>query len=125
MTRNGIELEIWLRSDQHASTRTIDPPVGEPADWTDHDVEAVLTGMLRAMHQAQDPTAPADATIALRGFSWIVNPYEGGVLIALELSIGAVVAGPFDIADDVLTKKIARVMSLHRPSYVPPGLTIQ
>jgi hypothetical protein len=38
--------------------------------------------------------------VSLRGFSWIVNPYdEGGVVIALELSLGAIVAGPFNIAE--------------------------
>ena len=125
MTLKGIELEIWLRSDQHASIKTIFPVVGDPATWSDDEIETVLTAMLRAIHQEQTPTATADGSIALRGFSWIVNDYEGGVLIALELSIGAVVAGPFPVAAEVLTKKIDRVMSLHRPSYVPPGLTIQ
>ena len=32
----------------------------------------------------------------MRGLSWIVNPYEdGGVVIAIEITMGAAVAGPF------------------------------
>ena len=61
--------------------------------------------MLRALERAKNPDADPDRPIALRGFSWIVNPFEaGGVVIALELSLGAVVAGPFDIAERDLTR---------------------
>ena len=82
------------------------PPLArEPRAWTDDDVADVLTGMLRAMDQASNPGADPDRPIALRGFSWIVNPFEaGGVVIALELSLGAAVAGPFDIAERDLTR---------------------
>ena len=53
----------------------------------------------------------------MRGFSWIVNPFEGGgVVIALELTLGAVVAGPFDIAEGDLTARIQRVMAAGRAS---------
>jgi hypothetical protein len=53
----------------------------------------------------------------MRGFSWIVNPFEGGgVVIALELTLGAVVAGPFDIAESELTARIQRVMTAGRAS---------
>jgi hypothetical protein len=52
--------------------------------------------------------------VALRGFSWIVSPFEsGGVVIALELTLGAVVGGPFDVAESQLTAAIARIMSAH------------
>jgi len=79
----------------------------------------VLTSMLRAMDQAQNPGSDPDRPIALRGFSWIVNPFEaGGVLIALEMSLGAAVAGPFDVAERDLTKMIQRVVDAAR---VPPG----
>ena len=53
----------------------------------------------------------ADRPVALRGFSWIVNPFdEGGVVIALEMSLGAIVAGPFDIAERDLSAMIQKVM---------------
>ena len=61
-------------------------------------------------------------TIALRGLSWIVNPYdEGGVVIAIEITLGAAVAGPFHIDKARLDAMITRVMAA--PS-VPGSTTI-
>jgi hypothetical protein len=115
-----IPTEIWLRGDNHATTTVIAPVAREPAAWTDDDVAAVLVGMLRAIDKARHPDAPTDRHVALRGFSWIVNRYEeGGVVIALEMTLGAVVAGPFDIGERQLTKMIERVMGVdaaRRPS---------
>ena len=95
-----ITLDIWLRGDNHATTGVI-PSVGrEPHAWTDADVSAILADMLRAIERAKNPEVEQGRPVSLRGFSWIVNPFEGGgVVIALELSLGAVVAGPFAIAE--------------------------
>jgi hypothetical protein len=61
----------------------------------------------------------------MRGFSWIVNPFEGGgVVIALELSLGAVVAGPFDIAESALSTMIQRVMAADRAAMPNAGSTV-
>ena len=50
--------------------------------------------------------------IALRGLSWIVNPYEeGGVVIAIEITLGAAMAGPFDIDKARLEAMITRVLA--------------
>jgi len=106
-----IPLDIWLRGDNHATTEVISPVACEPQAWTDGDVAAVLVGMLRAIDRARNPAAAADRPIGLRGFSWIVNPFEsGGVVIALEMTLGAVVAGPFDVPESALTGMIQRVM---------------
>jgi hypothetical protein len=94
-----ISVDVWLRGENHATTYVINPVGREPGSWTDSDVGAVLVGMLRALERAKNPAAPADRPVALRGFSWIVNPFDEGVVIALELSLGAIVAGPFDIAE--------------------------
>jgi hypothetical protein len=121
-----IHLDIWLRGENHATTQVI-PSVGrEPRSWTDRDVGAVLAGMLRALERAKNPEAGSDRPVALRGFSWIVNPFEtGGVVIALELSLGAVIAGPFDIAERDLSTMIQRVMSAERAALSSdPGGTI-
>lgn len=108
-------VEIWLRGENHATSTTIAPVAREPRAWTDADIVAVLEGMLRALERAKHPDASADRPIALRGFSWIVSPFEtGGVVIALELTLGAVVAGPFDVPESELTATIARVMELQR-----------
>ena len=111
----SFKVEIWLRGDNHATSATIAPVAAEPQTWTDGDVAAVLTGMLRAIDRARHPDAEANRPIALRGFSWIVNPYEeGGVVIALEMTLGAIVAGPFDVPERELTAKISRVMAAER-----------
>src|SRR5215216_2955779 len=105
-------IDIWLRGTNHATTEVIAPVAREPRAWTDADVSDVLTAMLRALERAKDPKADADRPVAMRGFSWIVNPFEdGGVVIALELTLGAVVAGPFDIAESELTAMITRAIA--------------
>jgi hypothetical protein len=91
----------------------------DPGSWTEEDVTLLLTSMLRAMDRASNPSSDPDRPVALRGFSWIVNPFEaGGVLIALEMSLGAAVAGPFDIAERDLTKLIQKVVDTAR---MPPA----
>jgi hypothetical protein len=108
-------VEIWLRGDNHATSTTIAPVAREPRAWTDADVVAVLEGMLRALERARHPEAAVDRPLALRGFSWIVSPFEsGGVVIAIELTLGAVVAGPFDVGERDLTTAITRVMATQR-----------
>ena len=105
-------VEVWLRGDNHATSDVITTIEREPHAWTDADVVAVLEGMLRAMDKAKNPSAEGDRPVALRGFSWIVSPYEqGGVVIAIEMTLGAVVGGPFDIAESQLTAMIGRVMA--------------
>lgn len=120
-----IPLDIWLRGDNHATSHVISPVRREPQRWTEDDVTAVLVGMLRALEQAKNPEADENRRVAMRGFSWIVNPFEGGgVVIALELSLGAVIAGPFDIAERDLTAMIARVMAAERAAMPNPGSTV-
>jgi hypothetical protein len=107
-----ISVDIWLRGDNHATSSVITPVGREPGSWTESDVSAVLVGMLRAIERAKNPDAPPNRPVALRGFSWIVNPYdEGGVVIALEMSLGAIVAGPFNIAERDLTAMIHKVIA--------------
>ena len=114
----NASVDIWLRGDNHATTVPLPSIARQPGAWTEEDVAVVLTSMLRAMDQASNPSSDPDRPVALRGFSWIVNPFEaGGVVIALELSLGAAVAGPFDIAERDLTKMIQRVVDSAR---VPP-----
>ena len=67
-----------------------------PAEWTELDVHAVLKSMLLAIDRAKNPGSD-ERYVTLRGFSWIVEPTEGGVVIAMEIPMGAAVAGPFDI----------------------------
>ena len=110
-----FQVDIWLRGENHATTQTVSVVAHEPRAWTDGDAAAVLIGMLRAIDRAKNQDAPADRPVGLRGFSWIVNPFEsGGVVIALEMTVGAVIGGPFDIPESQLTGMIQRVMDADR-----------
>ena len=71
--------------------------------------------MLQAMDRSKHPAGP-DRPVVLRGLSWIVNPYEGGgVVIAIEITLGAAIAGPFDIEQPALEAMIGRVLSPDTP----------
>jgi hypothetical protein len=105
----NVQVDVWLRGQDFATTKSIEGVVREPRAWTDDDVRVVLEGMLRAMHRLKHPGE--ERPIALRGLSWIVNPYEdGGVVIAIEITMGAAVAGPFDIDQRALETMISRVL---------------
>ena len=106
-----IPVDVWLRGTDFAKTTSFDGPVGPCAEWTDDDVQRVLEGMLLAMDREKNPDR-GERTIALRGLSWIVNPYdEGGVVIAIEITLGAAIAGPFDIDQDALETLIRRALA--------------
>ena len=107
----NVPVDIWLRGTDFATTEQIPGIDHVPGAWTDDDVRLVLQGMLRAMDRLKRP-GESDRDIALRGLSWIVNPYEsGGVVIAIEITMGAAVAGPFEIDQTRLEAMIARVLS--------------
>ena len=120
-----VSVDIWLRGSQHATTVPLPPLAREPRAWSEGDVADVLTGMLRAMDRTSNPAADPDRPIALRGFSWIVTPFEAeGVVIALEMSLGAAVAGPFDIDERELTRLIQRVVDAARVTPAASGTTV-
>ena len=109
-----IAVDILLRGSEVATTAEVEGVTRPPREWTDDDVRLVLEGMLKAMHRLKHPDE-VDRPVALRGVSWIVNAYEeGGVVVALEITLGAAIAGPFDIEQAALEKMITRVMA--RPS---------
>ena len=106
----NVQVDVWLRGQDFATTKSIEGVLREPGAWTDDDVRLVLEGMLRAMHRLRHPGEEGQP-IALRGLSWIVNPYEGGgVVIAIEITMGAAVAGPFHIDKAALETMISRVL---------------
>jgi hypothetical protein len=111
-------VDIWLRGTDVAKTATIDGISNAPGSWTDEDVRMLLQGMLRAMDREKWP-GQEEREIVLRGLSWIVNPFEdGGVVIAIEITLGAAVAGPFDIDKTALEQMITRVMRGTHPQAV-------
>lgn len=117
----NLPVDIWLRGDDVATTKSIDDLPRAAADWTDDDVRQVLEGMLRVMHELKFPD-DKDRVIALRSVSWIVNPYEeGGVVIAIEVGLGAAIAGPIQIDQKALETMITRVM---KGSGIAPSATV-
>ena len=108
-----FDVEIVLRERNFAVTEQLQHPVAE-ADWTDADVESVLKDILLAIDRAKNPGA-ADQYVALRGFSWIAEPTPDGVVIAIEIPMGAAVAGPFTIEQPRLDAMINRVIAAARP----------
>ena len=107
-----LQVDVWLRGTDFARTQNITDVAVDPSSWTDHDVSKLLKAMLLAIHRAKNP-GTTDSTVYLRGFSWIVNPYEeGGVVVAIEIQAGAAVSGPFHIdkrqLEDMVTRAISR-----------------
>jgi hypothetical protein len=106
-----VSVDVVLRGTNFAKTETIEGIARAPEAWTDHDVRLLLEGMVRAMDRQKRP-GEEDRPIVLRGLSWIVNHYEeGGVVIAVEITLGAAVAGPFAIDKVRLEQMIARVLA--------------
>jgi hypothetical protein len=107
----SFQVDIWLRGTDVAATAPLEGIDAAPESWTDDDVRLVLEAMLRAMYRLKHP-ADAEFPIALRGLSWIVNPFDdGGVVIAIEITLGAAIAGPFSIDQATLESMITRVLA--------------
>ena len=113
-----FDVEIVLRETNHAVTERIEHGT-EPRAWRELDVETVLKQILLAIDRVKNP-ANAGRHVALRGFSWIVEPMGQEVVIAIEIPMGAAVAGPFAIESERLDAMIRRVIA----AAAAPGPTI-
>ena len=104
-----IDVDVWVRGRTDATTQRVIGIEGDPEEWSDEDVKKLLEGMLLALQRTSDPNGEPPE-ITLRGFSWIVSPAQGGVLVHLEMQLGTVSAGPFTIDEQRLTDMISRVI---------------
>lgn len=104
-----IDVDVWVRGRQNATVEHVEGVSRNAASWTEADVKRLLEGMLLALERVKNPGG-IPPEVSLRGFSWIVSPDEGGVLLHLEMQLGTVSAGPFAIDELRLTDMIARVM---------------
>src|SRR5215510_3911066 len=104
-----FDVEIVLRERDYATTERIEHGT-EPHAWGELDVETVLKQILLAIDRAKHPSKRA-GYVALRGFSWIVEPMGDQVVIAIEIPMGAAVAGPFSIDQRRLDAMIRRVIA--------------
>ena len=108
-----FDVEILLRERPYAVTERLET-TAPPASWTEDDVEHVLKSILLAMNRVKNPE-DEEGFVALRGFSWIVEPTIGGVVIAIEIPMGAAVAGPFAVEQQKLDSLISRVIAAASP----------
>jgi hypothetical protein len=103
-------VEVVLRERDYAVVERVTHPGQDPRAWTEQDVETILKAILLSIDRVKNPLAE-HRYVALRGFSWIVEPAEGGVVIAVEIPSGAAVAGPFPVERAVLDRLITRVLA--------------
>lgn len=112
-----VPFEIMLRGDPRVFAETIDQP-GDPAGWAPDDVRQLLEGVLRHVGRLVRPGTPAAEPVQLRGMNWIVSPYDGGVVLALEIHSASVVAGPFPLPASALEALVAGAVAGVRPGTV-------
>jgi hypothetical protein len=106
----SIEVDVWVRGTLNAETYEIHSLPPDPQDWQDEDVRRLLSEMLLALEREKNHGGERPE-ISLRGFSWIVSPYESGVLVHLEMQMGTASAGPLAIDQQRLTAMMTRVMT--------------
>jgi hypothetical protein len=109
------DIEIVLRERDYAVTEHVHHEGNDAPDWNELDVETVLKTMLLAIDRVKNPDA-GSRYVALRGFSWIVEPTLDGTVIAIEIPSGAAVAGPFAISQPTLDRMVGRILAA-----VPPA----
>ena len=112
-------VEIVLKGQDVAVTETLSIAHGEPASWNDAAVRDALVEIIRAIDRAQNPAAPRNRAVVLQGFSWIVEPVGDQVVIAIEIPMGAAVAGPFSVGQAELDAIITRVLRSERHVVAP------
>src|SRR5262245_39289125 len=100
-------VDVILKGRETAVTESLVVAEADPARWDDSDVREVLVQILQSIDRVHNPETSADRTVVLQGFSWIVEPAENGqVVIAVEIPMGAAVAGPFAIGQQALDAMI-------------------
>jgi len=109
-----FNVEIVLKGRDVAVTEEVSVPHGAPTTWDAPAVRDVLVEILRAIGHAGDPAGTDGRGVILQGFSWIVEPVGEGVVIAIEIPMGAAVAGPFAVGGEQLDALITEVLKAER-----------
>ena len=103
-------VEVLLKGREDVVEEVVRREGADPSMWTEDDVRDVLRLILLSFDRVLNPEAE-NRTVSLRGLSWIVRPVETGVIIAIEIPSGAVVAGPFDTEVEPLTQSLGRALA--------------
>jgi len=114
-----FNVEVVLKGRDFAVTQAASVAHGDPSSWSDKAVRDVLIEILRAIGRVENPTTSPDRAVVLQGFSWIVEPADKACVIAIEIPMGAAVAGPFAIGHAELDAMITRVLRAERQSVAP------
>jgi len=115
-----FDVQVVLKGRDFAVTQSATVRHGDPGSWDDVAVRDVLIEILRTIWRVDNPETADDRSVVLRGFSWIVEPVADDVVIAIEIPMGAAVAGPFAIGRDELDAMVARVLrAAARPASAP------
>jgi hypothetical protein len=109
-----VSVEVILKDSDAVAVEQVRVPHGAPETWDEAAVRDVLVEMLRTIDRVQNPSAPRDRAVSLTGFSWIVEPVAGGVMLALQIPMGVVAAGPFAMPHEQLDGLIGNVLRLER-----------
>jgi hypothetical protein len=72
----SVQVDIWLRGSDVATTATIEGVTRSPVSWTDDDVRQVLEEMLRVMHRLKHP-AESEFPITLCGLRGTASAKRG------------------------------------------------
>jgi hypothetical protein len=105
-----IEVDVWVRGTLDVKTRTIAGLPPDPQTWTEDEVRRLLSEMLLAIEREKNPGGDPPP-VTLRGFSWIVSPYDrGGVVLHLEMQMGNASAGPIAISESQLTRLVSKAL---------------
>jgi hypothetical protein len=110
----SFNVEVVLKNRDFAVTETLAVPHGDPSTWDERAVYDVLAELLRAIDRAQNPQSPRDRAVTLTGFSWIVEPSDDQVILAIEIPMGAAVAGPFRTTQAALEGLVTNVVRMER-----------
>jgi len=116
-----FNVEVVLKNRDFAVTEAVSVPYGDPSGWDDAAVRDVLVEILRAISRVDNAEVTSERMVVLQGFSWIVEPAAGGggVVIAIEIPMGAAVAGPFALGQPELDSMIGRVLRNERQLMAP------
>ena len=109
-----FKVEVVLKNKDEVVVEEVAVQHGAPDTWNEAAVRDVLVETLRAIERAKDPKAPRDRAVMLTGFSWIVEPVDGKVMLALEIPMGIAAAGPFAIPQAKLDALVTNVMKMER-----------
>jgi hypothetical protein len=109
-----FNVEVVLKNKDEVAIEPVTISHGTPDSWNESAVRDVLIETLRAIDRVKDPRAPRDRAVILTGFSWIVEPIDGKVMLALEIPMGIAAAGPFAIDQKRLDALVTAVLRLER-----------